>query len=356
MGGEAFGTVVSDQSGDGLDDLVSGDAGSAHSVSVHRATGGAVVWQRAEIVMNGAAFVEDAGRLTGAGTVGRPVQDLALLTAPAPGAAGNAVGALGLLADPTAGAHGQVTLLAGGTGHSVWSHVGDDVYPLERAGGVPAPGVATDQSSTSATSTTAQLQLLVLNVAGRTVWQKTYSLSVPHSAASQDIYFAFALAGIVLDLDGDGGYEGYVVLFVVDASTGAEAHQVNLVRASDGAAIKDTTSGFLDGSVTGNGQDRVKVIFAKPGMTVLVLRGSDDARRWQRTVPGSQSITTGDAWGYSLTSRRCEDVLVNGLGRGRALIGVLASNGSPRWTITRGATDQRPGSIAAPRTPPNPSC
>lgn len=351
--GAATGAVVSDQGGDGLLDLVSIDAGSPHKITVRRAADGRTLWERTDLATNGNAYVGEAGVVTGAVAAGRRVADLVLLTRGDPGKLGGAKSTpVTTIADPTTAAHGQVTLLAGGTGKTVWSKAGDAPYPLVRAG-VPALGVMTDLSSTTASAYTAKVQLDVYDGAGKARWQKTFMLSVPHEATEEDAYVGgFALP--FTDLDGDGGTEGFVLLYVF--SNSSDRVQVSIVRASDGASLKDTTSGFLMGGVTRKGQDRVLVTSAASGLVVKVLRGSDSLPLFTRVVPGSKGVPSGYASAAKLGSSPCSDVVVSGSGKGRAVVAVLASDGTVRWSLGRASADQRPGTPVLPRTAPRPRC
>lgn len=352
--GQATGGVVGDQDGDGLADLVAVDAGSAHRVTVVRAVDGRSVWQRTDVVTHTFTYVTPAGRLSRAAAHGRPVDDLVLVTGADPGltGAGGVDTPVAFVPDPTAADHGQVLLLAGGTGRTVLSKAGDDAYLIGRAG-VPALGVVTDSSSAGPTAYVADIRLDVYDVAGRTRWQQEHRLSVPRSSPDE-WYFLGGFAAALSDLDGDGGDEGVVVLYV-DTESG-DHEQVFVVRSSDGAAMRDTSSDFLFAGLTRKGQDRVRVTASGAGLLVEGLRGRDSARLFATRVPASKGVPQGWATAEPLGTSPCADVLVFGAGKGRAVVSVLASNGQPRWSVGRAAGDQHAGTVTRPSRPPAPRC
>ncbi len=330
--------VVGDQDGDGYSDLAVVDGGDTHTATVLRDSG-AVVWQRTDVPTYGAGYLTDAGGITGAARSGRRVADVALVTAAAPGTVGAVTTPTGeQVLDPTAAAHGTVTLLAGGTGTTVWAKPGEGVYVLTRAGR-PAVGVVTITDTSSATTVSVRLTVTTYDAAGTALWDHSVAASVPSD--SSGFAFTGGSAFALDDLDADGGLEGVLVAYAVNG-TGDDLQEV-LVDAAHGAPLRDQRSGLLFAGVTRRGHDRVDVASGSQGLVVTVRRGRDGASLLHRLVPGSRGVQRGSASGAVLTAAPCADVLVAGSGGGHAVIAVLASDGRPRWSVGRLATDSGAG-------------
>jgi hypothetical protein len=183
-------------------------------------------------------------------------------------------------------------------------------------------------------------------------WSRTYSLSRSTSASSGP-GFAFAGAYAMQDLDGDGAQEGVVYLFV---DTDDFYEKDSLIRSRDGAPLADQTSYLLGGGVTRTGNDRYRVTSGKAGETLTVLRGRDGRTAFSRLVPGSKDVTSLSAEADRLGTAVCSDVLASGTGRSRAVLAVLASDGSPRWWLSNLGTDTQPGAPSHPSRAPRPRC
>lgn len=351
--GIVTGGVVVDQDGDGLDELATVDGGTANNVTLRRASDGKVVWQRTDVATHGFGYVTEAGRLTGGAAGGHAVPDLVLTTAADPGVVGGIETPVLALADPTAGAHGQVLLLRARTGATVWSKPGDSPYVLDRAG-VPSLGVVSVTEATTSDAAQVTARLEAFDVAGSSRWSRTVSASAKRSSSDEFSPFVGAFGFPVSDLDADGGLEGVLLIYAfTDSDREVQAH---LVRAANGVDLVDQRSGFLLGGVTRHGQDRARVEPTRAGLVVTVLRGRDSATLFRRVVPGSTGVSSGSATAAALGRAVCQDVLVSGTGGGRAVVGVLASDGSPRWTVSRGSKDPRTAPAVRPRTAPRPRC
>jgi hypothetical protein len=352
--GYTSGDTTDDQTGDGLTDLSITVGGSAPSVTVFRGYDGAKAWTRTDVTV---PLWGDVGvaRAWSDRTHGTPA--LYLLTSRDPGRLRLSPDALWLLPvavpvqDPTAGTHGVVALLAPRTGATLWSRAGDLVY-RSGTGLVPALGVVLDNSSTSATTVTAALQLDVVRSSGALAWTRTYSLSGSPST-SDGTGYAWAWAAPMQDLDGDGAQEGLVILYV-EGEEDDERH--SLVRSRDGQPLADQTSELLWGGVTRSGNDRYRVTAGQAGETLTVLRGRDGKVAFTRLVPGSKDVTSLYAEADRLGTAVCADVLASGSGRTRAVLAVLASDGSPRWWLSNLGTDTRPGTPSHPVRAPRPRC
>jgi hypothetical protein len=351
--GYTSGDTTDDQTGDGLTDLSVTVGGSTPSATVYRGYDGAKAWTRTDVAV---PLWGDVGvaRAWSDRTPGTPA--LFLLTSRDPGRLRLSPEALWLLPvavpvqDPTAGTHGVLALLAPRTGATLWSRAGDLVY-RSGAGLVPMLGAVLDNSSSSATTVTAALQLDVVRSSGAVAWTRSYSLS--RSTGSDGSGYAFAFAYPMQDLDGDGGQEGLVLLYV---ESDDDEEKRSLVRSRDGRPLADQTSELLWGGVTRSGNDRYRVASSKAGETLTVLRGRDGRTAFTRLVPGSKDVTSLYAEADKLGTAVCADVLASGTGRTRAVLAVLASDGSPRWWLSNLGTDTRPGTPSRPARAPRPRC
>jgi hypothetical protein len=212
-------------------------------------------------------------------------------------------------------------------------------------------GAVLDNSSSSATTVTAALQLDVVRSSGAVAWTRSYSLS--RSTGADGSGYAFAFAYPMQDLDGDGGQEGLVLLYV---ESDDDEEKRSLVRSRDGRPLADQTSELLWGGVTRSGNDRYRVSSGKAGETLTVLRGRDGRVAFTRLVPGSKDVTSLSAEADRLGTAACSDVVASGTGRTRAVLAVLASDGSPRWWLSNLGTDTRPGTPSRPARAPRPRC
>jgi hypothetical protein len=354
--GLVLGGPVGDEDGDGYVDLATVDGGSHHRATVRRARDGRVVWERTDLVTHGAGWLDAVGHLSGARAGGRPVEDLTLSTWADPGVAGVDVFlpvTSQEVQDPTASAHGTVTLLAGGTGRTLWTKSGDWSVEVLRAG-VPAVAVATDLSSRTSTSVTAALRLEAFTLSGAARWTRSWSLSAPQDPSGQDSSFS-GVSGFALDdLDGDGGVEAVADLVIFRGDS--ERESLHLVQARDGSELTDRISGFLWAGVTRRGHDRFRVSTARAGITVRVLRGRDSAQLFSRLVPGSRDLTSADVWGNPDFRDTCSDLLVMGGSAGRTFVAVLAPDGTARWYVNRAGTDARAAGAHAVRPSARPRC
>ena len=352
--GYASGDVTDDQTGDGLTDLSITVGGTSPSVTVLRGYDGAKAWTRTDLAV---PLWGDLGvaRAWSDSSPGSPA--LAFVAGRDPGRLHLSPDALWVVPvdvpvqDPTASAHGVVALLAPRTGATLWSRTGDFAYHLG-SGLVPVLGVGLDNSSASTTSVTASLQLDVVRTTGPVAWTRTYSMS-RSTSASDGPGFAFAGAYAMQDLDGDGALEGDVYLFV---ATDDFYEKDALVRSRDGAPLADQTSYLLWGGVSRAGNDRYRVSSGKAGETLTVLRGRDGRVAFTRLVPGSKDVTSLSAEADRLGTAACSDVVASGTGRTRAVLAVLASDGSPRWWLSNLGTDTRPGTPSHPARAPRPRC
>lgn len=198
-----------------------------------------------------------------------------------------------------------------------------------------------------------------VDVAGRVVWSRTDSVTVPRSQSGSSFTSTSLAFGVIGDLDGDVGLEGVLEVAVEtedDNGQRASRDSTSIVRSVDGTRLTDSTSDFLFGGVTRVGQNRVLVKNTHPGLVVSVLRGKDSARRFATLVPASQGVPSGFAWAAVLGTTPCSDVLVSGAGRGRAVVAVLASNGQPRWSVGRPWADPASGAVHLSKTAPRPCC
>jgi hypothetical protein len=344
--------LAGDQTGDGLLDLTFAVGGSAPRVSVLRGYDGAKVWTRTDLAM---PLWGDLAPAQAWERQARGVPALAFVSGRDPGRLH-----LGVelpvppyevpVDDPTAGAHGTVALLAPRTGRTLWSRAGDQPYSLS-GGLLPLLGVVTDTSAVSPVEATAAVQLDVLRPDGTVAWSRSYSYSKPTTPL--DGGYAYAAGFPLTDLDGDGSDEGLVFLAVV---TDDWYEQVTLIGSGGGQPLRDQSSSLLGGGVTRVGQDRYRVRSSAAGETLTVLRGRDGGTAFSRLVPGSKGVRYLDAQAHRLGSAVCADVLVAGTGDTRAVLGVLASDGSPRWWVSGTGADVGVATAVRPARAPAPRC
>ena len=341
--GAVTGDVVDDLNGNGYADLVTVDGGSAHTATA-RTAAGSVLWQRTDVPTHGGGYLAQVGRLTGAAA-----QDLVLVTSPDPGALASS----GLpVSDPSATEHGQVLLLRGATGTTVWSRAGDAAYPLLRAGS-PAVGILSITITRGAASSTVSATLETVDVAASSRWSRTVTAQAdddPNSPFPADVG-AFALP--LVDTDADGGKEG---LLFVYASGKQQVFSARLLRSRDGADLRDQVGGFLGEGLTRHGTDRISVGAATAGLTVTVRSGIDGRVLAKTLVPGSKGVRRGSGTALRRGAAPCADVLVAGDGAGRTVVAVLASNGAPRWSVARATSVRGAGAVTRPKVAPAPRC
>jgi hypothetical protein len=329
-----------DLDGDGLTDLLIGMGGKHHTIRALRADG-RTVWSRSD------AFTDDLAWLAAVPSVlrqraGRAVAaDVVVLTVPARSPAAGVL--------PAPATRPSITLLGGHDGARAWAKPADSVYLVERAG-VPAIGLLADDSSTSGTQDVAAGTVTVVDAKGATRWRRSFRATWPKHGDSD---FAFAGAFADGDLDGDGSHEGVMVLGYFSDS--GQDQQLHFMRGRDGAAQTDPHAVTMAGVTPGH-DDYVTVTPGTAGLVVTVLDGRSRARRFRTTVPASKGMSEGYASAESVSRHRCADVLVSGAGGGRTLVAVLASNGLPRWSLSRAGSDASLGTVVRPAKAPAVSC
>lgn len=338
--GTVAGDVVDDADGDGYVDLVTVDGGS-HVVTVLRAKDGSTVWSRSDAfsgdLLNGHGVPSVLGEKAGR----HLAEDLVLITRPSAGPL-----------DPVLGSGDRtptVTLLGGHTGRTAWTKPGTDAYALETAPG-RGLGVLDDRSSATSSTATAAVAITVYDVAGRTRWTRSFSMSQPVSGWSAT-YVAW---GLLDDFDRDGALEGLVALGV-DTDSGESKHDY-LLRGKDGATLAPLTAAPLGGAIRRGHHDLASLSSSSGGLVLTVLDAMTRARLLRTTVPGSRGTTAGYVYADDVSRHPCDDLLVSGGGQSRTVVAVLASSGAARWSVSRTGSDTRLGTVVRPARAPAVSC
>jgi hypothetical protein len=344
--------IVGDVNADKRGDIAVVAPGNA--VESRAGSDGRTIWRNTALTLNQGAFAAPVGDVH-ASAAGQPAApDVAVATGTPPPPATPA----GLpIPNPLAAnqpSHGEVALLDGSSGTTVWSKAGDFPYAVYKAGKplVPATGVLTSNATSDGSNYTETLTLTTYDDSGTQVYSRDYTLSTPASSDSTAPSFGVGIAIPVGDFEPDGSLDGIAFLFVVSGNN--QASKQVLLHGADGSPLPDSAADPLGGSASGRGDDLVHTSASSRGITVNVRRGSDDKTLFTRTVP-VVGISSAKAYGAGLRGR-CADVVVVGTGDSKGMNGVLASSGQPRWTVTFAAGDLRPGTLNRPSTAPARLC
>jgi len=347
--GEPSVWTVSDITGDRYEDAVIANPGGA--VLARDGRSGKSVWSNTALTITDGAVAESVGDVH-TSPAGHPrVQDIAVGTGTPTGAGLSTLPIPVPVADPTTPAHGQVALLDGATGASVWSKTGDFPYAVLTAGAgqSPATGVLTADLSPDATGTGKATETLTLTTYDDTsaqIYTHSYSASVDGDGAP-DSSDGFAIAAPVGDFEPDGSADGVALIFVSDGNNVATSQQ--LFHGVDGSPYPTTSAAPLGASTTGHGDDLVTVT-TRHGVSVTVSRGRDLHALFTRTIPATSGISAASGYGALFNRSRCADVLVTGMGQQTDLVADLASNGQIRWYVTYSPTSSSAGAIHHPAT------
>lgn len=332
--GTVAGDVVDDADGDGFDDLVVADGG-AGTVKVLRANDGSQVWSSTfsgELL--GAYGISS---VTGQAAGRHLTEDIALVTQASPGPL--ATGA------PTP----SVSVLGGHTGALAWKKPGSQVYLVGRVSGHRALGLLDDQSDASATTATAKGVLTVYDQAGRTVWTKSYATS-----RSTQSGFAFAYAETTDDFGRDGSREAVVHLVTFDDR--GDSDQPHVVDGRTGNPLPALQQQPLFGFVRPGHEALVSSRTDKRGLTVVVFDAVTRAQVWASRLPDSTGTSSSYVFADHVARRPCSDLVVQASGARRAVVGVLASSGAPRWTVSWSSGSSALGAVRRPASAPRVSC
>jgi hypothetical protein len=335
---------VPDQDGNRYDDVVSASFGLDHAVTTYRGDTGAVVWSNAVVPLDVFAWVEDAGRVTGALASERPVHDL-VLTSARPVDNASFITPIGLVGES---ATTTVSLLTGGTGMAAWVKPGGAPYLVGRAGPqhVGAVGIATTTATLVPGTERVTERIDTYDAKGVPVWSGSYSFE--HAAGDCGTGTALAFTGIG-DLDGDGALEGQVLLIITDGQDYYDSSRT--VAGLDGREIDQAWDEGLGGSVDGHGDDRVRYRVDGRGLTVWAERGLDRHLLWTRSLPVPGGAKGAEVLATPVSPGRCQDVGITTAGDSGAVTALLASSGAPRWTVTyRGKADAT-GRLVTARPP-----
>jgi len=145
--------------------------------------------------------------------------------------------------DPTATPpHGQVALLNGSSGATVWTKTGDEPYPVLYTGPALAPalGVRTGDAGDAGAGTTTVTETLTLatyDSTGSQLTSSSYSTSTPASTDPNHSTFGFGIAFPVGDLETDSAVDGLAFLFITSGND-RNSEQV-LFHGVNGKALTD---------------------------------------------------------------------------------------------------------------------
>lgn len=344
--------AVPDVSGDRLDDIVLAIPGGG--AQARTGTDGKTVWENTAVTLYDGAAAMPAGEVHPSATGKPAVADVAVGTGPPPPSLLDDIG-LPLPGSGQAGPHGEVALLDGADGSTVWSRTGDFAYPVLRAGAalVPALGVQTSDVDSGGDNVIETLTVTAYDAAGTELYQHGFSASVPKSDDEKAFSFGFGVAVPIGDLEPDGSADGMALLFAVSGrnSTFKEV----LFHGVDGSPLKEPSGDPLGASTTGSGDDLVDVT-TRTGITVTVRRGRDNRTLFTRVLPGTAGAASAYAYGAQLRPGKCADVIVSGRNTRQVFNAVLASNGQIRWQLNYPLNDLRAGTPGKPRVAPRPRC
>jgi hypothetical protein len=346
---------VPDLSGDGLADTVVVVPGSGDGTGVfaRRGIDGSQIWTNTSLTVNPGAIATPVGDVHASASGSPDVDDVAVSTGSPTG------GGLGLplpFPDPTApGEHGQVALLDGASGTSVWAKDGDSAYPVLQAGKPlkPATGVVMTDTESDDTTTTATTTLTTYDDAGEQVYASTYKASTTTSADGDTM--AIGIVGEVGDFDADGSTDGLALVLVTSGENSDLTETLFLGK--DGSALKTGAAEPLGGSTTGDG-DNLVVVKTHHGIIVSMRRGSDNTVLWRNKVVHSRGVRAAAAFGMPMhDTSTCADVLVVGDGPKHAAAGLLTAKGKLEWVVRYKPGSKDPGTVFRPDTAPNiPHC
>ena len=169
--------------------------------------------------------------------------------------------------DPTATPpHGQVALLNGSSGATVWTKTGDEPYPVLYTGPALAPalGVRTGDAGDAGAGTTTVTETLTLatyDSTGSQLTSSSYSTSTPASTDPNHSTFGFGIAFPVGDLEPDIAVDGLAFLFITSGNN-RNSEQV-LFHGVNCKALTDQKRAPLGASTTGHGQDLTRTAAGK---------------------------------------------------------------------------------------------
>lgn len=346
---------VPDLSGDSKPDVVFVVPGTGDGTGVfaRRGADGSQIWTTNSLVLNPSATAMSVGDVHPSASGAPKVDDVAVSTG-TPTRSG-----LGLplpIPDPTApSAHGQVALLDGATGSTVWVKDGDDAYPVVLAGKPlkPATGVITTDTTSDSTATTATATLVTYDDNGNQIYSVSWKASTKTDSSGDVSTFEFALP--VGDFDADGSADGLVLIAVTSGNNNGAFS--TLFRGADGTHIKSGNAEPLGGTTTGHGDDLV-VVKARRGLSVTMHKGADFSVLFSRKIAHSRGMHDGDAFGTPLhKTSSCADVLVSGQGARRSVAALLTAKGAPEWVVQFRSGSKRAGTVYRPATAPRiPTC
>jgi len=346
---------VPDLSGDSLPDvvIVVPGTGDGTGVFARRGADGSEIWTSTSLTLNPVPTAISVGDVHPSASGAPTVDDIAVSTGtPAPGGLGLPLP----LPDPTAPSeHGEVALLDGSTGSTVWTKDGDFAYPVLLAGKPlkAAVGVVTTDTTSDSSTTTATTTLVTYDAGGNQIYTKSWQATTKTDSSADPTTFDVVVQ--VGDFDADGSADGLVLIAVMSGTNNGSF--TTLFHGADGSTVKSGATQPLGGSTTGHG-DGLVGFKTHLGLTVTVRRGSDFAILFSHKISHSRGIKDGDAFGEPMhDTSRCADVLVAGQGAKHSIAAILTAHGKQEWVVQFTPGSKNPGTVYRPSTAPSiPTC